>query len=78
MRLFLPPLQIGDEDGFTPEKDLFGRKVIGDGLTNLVISIDQPLVLALDAQWGSGKTTFLKMWAGELRKSGVGDRKSVV
>ncbi len=72
MRLFLPPLQIGDEDGFTPEKDLFGRKVIGDGLTNLVISIDQPLVLALDAQWGSGKTTFLKMWAGELRKSGVG------
>ena len=27
-------------------------------------------MIALDGQWGSGKTTFLKMWAGELRNAG--------
>lgn len=70
MRIFVPPLEIGDEEGFTPEKDLFGRKDFGDGLTRLIINVDDPLVIALDGQWGSGKTTFLKMWAGELRKQG--------
>ncbi|MCJ2131594.1 P-loop NTPase fold protein [Methylobacterium sp. E-045] len=72
MKLFLPPLEIADDEGFTPEKDIFRRKAIGDGLTNLVTSVDQPLVIALDAQWGSGKSTFLKMWAGELRKQEIG------
>jgi|SRR5680860_12933 len=70
MRLFPPPLEIGDEEGFTPEKDIFGRVVLGEGLTNLVSSVSDPTVIAVDGQWGSGKTTFLKMWAGELRKAG--------
>lgn len=70
MKIFLPPLEIGDEEGFTQEKDLFGRKDFGDGLTRLITNVDDPLVIALDGQWGSGKTTFLKMWAGELRKQG--------
>ncbi len=42
---------------------------MGKGLTNLVSSVTDPLVIAVDGQWGSGKTTFLKMWAGELRKA---------
>lgn len=70
MKIFLPPLEIDDDEGFTAEKDLFGRKDFGDGLTRLVTNVDDPLVIALDGQWGSGKTTFLKMWAGELRKQG--------
>jgi cytidylate kinase len=70
MRIFLPPLEIGDTEGFTKEKDLFGRSTIGDGLTNFVTSVTDPTVIAVDGQWGSGKTTFLKMWAGELRKAG--------
>jgi nucleoside-triphosphatase THEP1 len=69
MRLFPPPLEIGDEEGFTPAKDIFGRAHLGSGLTNLVGSVSDPTVIAVDGQWGSGKTTFLKMWAGELRKS---------
>ena len=68
MRIFPPPLEIGDTEGFTPEKDLFGRAELAKGLTNLLGAISDPMVLAIDAQWGSGKTTFLKMWAGELRQ----------
>jgi hypothetical protein len=70
MRIFPPPLELGDTEGFTPEKDIFGRVSLGKGLTNLVSTVEDPMVIAVDAQWGSGKTTFLKMWAGELRKLG--------
>jgi predicted KAP-like P-loop ATPase len=71
MRLFPPPLEIGDEEGFTKEKDIFGRSGIGRGLTNIISRVTDPLVIAVDNEWGTGKTTFLKMWAGELRKLGV-------
>ena len=30
-----------------------------------------PLVALLDAPWGFGKTTFIKMWMGELSKSKI-------
>src|SRR4051794_363072 len=71
MRVTLPPLEIGESEGFTPEKDIFSRASIGAGLSNLVISVVDPLVIAVDGQWGSGKTTFLKMWAGDLRKAKI-------
>jgi predicted KAP-like P-loop ATPase len=70
MHIFVPALEVGDTEGFTLEKDIFGRASLGLGMTNLLSSISDPVVLALDGQWGSGKTTFLKMWAGELRKAG--------
>jgi nucleoside-triphosphatase THEP1 len=70
MRIFLPPLEILETEGFTKEKDIFGRAELGKGLTNLVSSVSDPMVIAVDGQWGSGKTVFLKMWAGELRNQG--------
>jgi hypothetical protein len=70
MRIFPPQLKIGDEEGFTPEKDIFQRAPFGEGLTNLVSVADDPLVIMLDSPWGTGKTTFIKMWAGHLRKNG--------
>lgn len=70
MRVFPKPLDIGDEEGFNPEKDIFKRAPLGAGMTNLVSNVEDPLVIALDGAWGSGKSTFLKMWAGELRKAG--------
>jgi hypothetical protein len=70
VHLFPPQLKIGDEEGFSPEKDIFGRAEHGRRLTNLITAVSDPLVIAVEGQWGSGKTTFLKMWAGELRKSG--------
>ncbi len=71
MHLFPPRLEIGDHEGFTPDKDIFGRSSIGVGLTNIVTSVTDPLVIAVDSEWGTGKTTFLKMWAGELRKQNI-------
>lgn len=71
MRLFPSPLEIGEEEGFTKEKDIFKRKTLGDGLTGILTSVRQPLVVAIDAQWGDGKTTILKMWAGSLRQRGI-------
>lgn len=65
MRLTVPELRINDDEGFSTEKDLFNRKQFGDRLYNLIINSDENLVLALDAQWGEGKSTFMKMWSGE-------------
>jgi hypothetical protein len=57
-----PKIDIGT-DGFAG-KDLLGRREFGQRLTDLVDKIEQPLVIALDAEWGSGKSHFLKLWAG--------------
>ncbi len=70
MRVYPEPLEIGDEEGFSTGKDIFGRKQLADGMSHLVATVEDPLVIAFDGQWGSGKTTFLKLWAGELRKNG--------
>ena len=52
----------------TPFKhDLLDRQKPAEILTELVNSIDGPCVLAVDAAWGAGKTTFFKMWAQHLR-----------
>lgn len=70
MRIFPPSLEIGDTEGFTPEKDIFGRATFGQGLIKVVQQIEDPLVILLNSPWGTGKTSFLKMWSGELRKLG--------
>ncbi|MGN7752324.1 KAP family P-loop NTPase fold protein [Sinorhizobium sp. 22678] len=70
MKIYPKPMQIGDEEGFSAEKDLFGRAQLAGGMSNLVSTVEDPLVIAFDGAWGSGKTTFLRMWAGELRKVG--------
>ena len=71
MRLTLPPVVIGETDGFTEENDLFGYSEFGERLANLVLRVDEPLVVALDGPWGSGKSTFARQWAGLLRNRGV-------
>lgn len=71
MRLTPPPPAIGERDGFTEENDLFGLSEFGERLANRVCSLDEPLVLVLDGPWGSGKSTFMRQWAGLLRQRGV-------
>lgn len=54
-------------DGFSG-KDLLGRSETGKRLSELVEKIDDPIVIALDGVWGSGKSFFLKCWVGEHLK----------
>ena len=71
MHLFPPELEIAADDGFAPGKDIFDRAPFGENLTRMVQSIEDPLVLLLDGAWGTGKTTFIKMWLSELSKLGI-------
>ena len=58
-------LEIPAENPF--EHDLLGRAESIKALTNVIGSIEGPCVMAVDAGWGMGKTTFLRMWARHLR-----------
>jgi predicted KAP-like P-loop ATPase len=69
MKLLVPPLNVSHENGFTPEVDIFNRKFFGESLFDLVRNTEDELVLALDAPWGEGKSTFIKMWKGLLTKN---------
>ena len=71
MRLTPPPPDIGETDGLTRENDLFELREFGERLANLVCRLDGPLVIALDGPWGSGKSTFVRQWAGLLRQRNV-------
>lgn len=69
MRLFPKPIPVGKYSGFTDD-DLFGRKDFGRGIGNLLAQVEDPMTVILDAPWGMGKTTFVKMWCGMMRNHG--------
>jgi dephospho-CoA kinase len=71
MRLTVPEPDIPEIGGFTEENDLFGYQEFGGRLANVVGNIDEPLVIVLDGPWGSGKSVFIKQWAGLLRERGA-------
>ena len=71
MKLLVPPLKISENDGFRPEIDIFNRKAYGESLFNLINNTEDELVLALDAPWGEGESTFIKMWRGLLAENKV-------
>lgn len=58
-------IQISESDPF--ENDLLNRKEPIQILTHLIASLEGPVALSIDAAWGNGKTTFLKIWAQHLR-----------
>lgn len=78
MRLTVPETKIElYKDGFKPgDLDQLNRKPTGDNLSDLVERIDDPLVIALDGAWGSGKSFFLKCWVGEHLKRKNTNRQS--
>ncbi|MEP1765394.1 MAG: P-loop NTPase fold protein [Sulfitobacter sp.] len=55
------------EDGFTGH-DQLERSQTGKALSELVERISDPMVIALDGGWGSGKSHFLKCWVGQHLK----------
>lgn len=62
-------IEISKEDPF--EHDLLGRKESAEILTNFITSANDGFVLCLDAEWGQGKTTFLRMWQRYLEKQSI-------
>lgn len=42
-----------------------------DKLTDLVTNIEDGMTLGIDAQWGDGKTTFLRMWKNDLENKNI-------
>ena len=70
MGIRIQPLEIEVPKADPFKNDLLGRKEPAEVLTHLVDSFEGPCVLAVDAVWGNGKTTFLNMWAQYLRNQG--------
>ena len=64
----IQPLEVNEKDPF--EGDGLNRQVLCKTWTNFIESSSTPFVLAVDAKWGDGKTTFLKMWQAYLKQQG--------
>jgi len=50
------------------DNDLLDREDEIINLTNIIQNIEDPLVLAINAPWGTGKTTFIKLWRAYLEQ----------
>ena len=59
-------IEINNEDIFA--NDILGRRQSIIDLSNLITSYNEPFVLSINADWGAGKTTFLKLWKAYLKK----------
>lgn len=51
-------------------KDLLNRKQYADVLTQIVKNTEDGFTLSINADWGYGKTTFVKMWDAMLQSEG--------
>ena len=64
--LSCPDIEVSKEDPF--ENDLLDRKDAIKSYTRLLSKVQGPGVIAINASWGDGKTTFMKMWEAHLRQ----------
>ncbi|CEQ09817.1 Predicted P-loop ATPase [[Clostridium] sordellii] len=53
---------MNDENLESFDLDKFNRQIIAENLTKIIESKNKPMVISLDSDWGTGKTTFIKMW----------------
>ena len=67
MGIRIQPLEIDVPEDDPFRHDLLDRRSSVEVLTHLLGSIEGPCVLAVDAGWGAGKTTFLRILAQQLR-----------
>ncbi|MEQ5775021.1 hypothetical protein J4E05_05805 [Thalassospira sp. NFXS8] len=77
MKITYPELEISPDRGFAPEIDIFTRKDFGERLANLIEKSDDNPVIALNAGWGEGKSTFIKMWRGHTTNHRENKIKSI-
>ena len=62
-----PELLIPKDEPF--RFDRLKRKPSCDLLTQLATRVDGPCTISIDARWGHGKTTFLRLWASHLKQN---------
>ena len=67
IRIHPEEIEIPEDEPF--KHDLLNREEAAEVLTHLISSIEGPCVLAIDAAWGNGKSTFLRLWSQHLRNS---------
>ena len=67
MGIRIQPREIDVPEADPFKNDLLSRKKPAEVLTHLVGALEGPCVLAVDAAWGAGKTTFLNIWSKHLR-----------
>ena len=70
MRIQIQPalVEVSEDEPF--KHDLLNRKEPSEILTSLIESVEGSCVIGIDAPWGAGKTTFLKMWAQHMHNEG--------
>lgn len=59
-------IDIIDSDIF--ENDKLDRKDAIENLSHLIVSTKEAFTLSINADWGAGKTTFIKLWQTHLKK----------
>lgn len=64
----LLPIVVKPENPF--ENDALGREKLCEIWTQFIENSTTPFTLAIDAQWGDGKTVFLEMWKAYLENKG--------
>ena len=68
--MYIKPLELDVPEKEPFQKDILNRKEQVEILTDRVDAIEGPCVLAIDAEWGMGKTTFLRMWSQHMCNNG--------
>ena len=66
MAVKLKATDIPIDPKFPYQNDLLNRKEFATNLSELIMKTESPCVMAIDAAWGTGKTTFIKMWTKDL------------
>jgi len=69
MKLIVPEIEIDENDPF--KNDKLNRKAFAESLLSLITNVEDGLVISLDAPWGDGKTTFVRMWQAFIKKADV-------
>ncbi|MBT5230484.1 MAG: NTPase KAP [Methylococcales bacterium] len=67
--LHMPEVDI-TEDQWPCGNDLLERHKEIENLSPVLLNAQTPLAFAIDAPWGAGKTTFIKLWQAYLNKQG--------
>ena len=68
--MHLRPKEIEPDQKNPFSKDLLNRKQYADVLTQIVKNTEGGFTLSINADWGYGKTTFIKMWEKILQNEG--------